>query len=692
MSNFKIYDPTSNTSIDVADMFVRRSAIPSLLKPVDTGSELWIFGKSITTGTADAPRRLSTAGSWALSQGGMSESYDYGVLDGVDLIPRNDGALFAHGLAGLSTVGPSLTDTTYQNGALYVEPTVVGPTPPTGIANYNNSFIFGAASTRQAAYYLVRDYSTGDPVVKMYSGGNSRWLGIGYSPNDFAAPYRTPTLTASPSSSNWKSIATMSYSTWTNTASILEDGTLWTWGPNDNGQLGRGTGGDEVGSVPGQITGGGTTWRDIAVGGYHMASIKSDSTLWTWGWGVFGALGNNSTTDRSSPVQTISAGSVWRQVACGFGHTAAIKTDGTLWSWGFNNNGQLGDNTTTNKSSPVQTVSGGTNWKQVACGSVFTAAVKSDGTLWTWGINGNGQLGTGATGTSISSPIQVGGAYGAMWSQVQARANGFYAVNYPEVITPTIATGGDIITTFGGYKYHVFTTSGTLAFTQLATGGTNVEAIIVGGGGGGGAKRGGGGGAGGFTYVTVGATASSYSVTIGAGGAGAPGQTSMGSDGSLSRLFMTGATVAGGGGGSGGWSGTAGSGGVPNGSGGGGGEVGPGGGGGTQPGAGNGTGNAGGAKVSLGGSGGGGAATAGSAGPSGAGGLGNSSFSAWGTITGTTTVYSTGGRGGDSGAGTSGPAGTPNTGNGGEGADDNSGFVGGAGGSGIIVVRYPFAG
>lgn len=691
MSNFKIYDPASNTSIDVADLFVRRSSISSLQKSSDAGSELWIFGKSNTDGLPGAPRRLSLIGNWALTQTGWSEAYQYGLLNGVDLIPRNDGTLFAHGLAGLSTVGPSLTDTTYQNGALYTEPTVVGPVPPTGITNPNSSFIFGASSTLQAAYYLVRDYSTGTPVVKMYSGGYTRWLGLGYSPSSgYDAPYRPPTLMASPSSSNWKSIATTSYSSYATTASILEDGTLWTWGPNDYGQLGRGFPGDDSGSLPGQINGGGTTWRAVSVGGNHMVGIKTDNTLWGWGWNALGQLGETTNTNKISPVQTVSAGSVWRQAACGYAHTMAIKTDGTLWGWGFNAQGQLGDNTSANKFSPVQTVSGGTNWKQVTCGVTFTAAVKSDGTMWTWGFNNDGQLGTGAGGANRSSPIQVGGAYGAMWSQVQARTAGFYAVNYPEVTTPTLATGGNVVATYGGYRYHAFTSSGTFTVTQLAAGGTNIEAVIVGGGGGGGAKRGGGGGAGGFSFVSTPVAVTSYAVTIGAGGAGAPGQTSLGSTGGTTSLGALGSS--GGGGGSGGWSGTAGSGVAPNGSGGGGGQVGPGGGGGTSPGAGVGTGKSGGAAPSLGGSGGGGASTNGFVGPNGTGGYGNSDFGTWGTVIGGATTFSTGGMGGADYGGTNGAAAPSNTGNGGEGADDNSGFVGGAGGSGIVIIRYPFAG
>ena len=98
----------------------------------------------------------------------------------------------------------------------------------------------------------------------------------------------------------------------------------------------------------------------------------SDGSLWTWGFG--GALGDGTTTNRSSPVTTAGGGTNWKQVACGGLHTAAIKTDGTLWTWGYNTYGGLGDGTTNYRSSPGTTAGGGTNWKQVAGGSLHTAA------------------------------------------------------------------------------------------------------------------------------------------------------------------------------------------------------------------------------------------------------------------------------------------------------------------------------
>jgi alpha-tubulin suppressor-like RCC1 family protein len=214
---------------------------------------------------------------------------------------------------------------------------------------------------------------------------------------------------------NWKQV-TGGY----HTAAIKTDGTLWTWGYNYYGQLGDSTAVTK--SSPVQTIAGGTNWKQVAGGEMHTAAIKTDGTLWAWGLNSSGQLGDNTTVSKSSPVQTIAGGTNWKQVAAGYSHTTAIKTDGTLWNWGRNNNGQLGDSTTTSKSSPVQTIAGGTDWKQVACGYYHTTAIKTDGTLWTWGNNNNGQLGDSTLGILKSSPVQTI-AGGTNWKQVAAGYN-----------------------------------------------------------------------------------------------------------------------------------------------------------------------------------------------------------------------------------------------------------------------------
>ena len=208
---------------------------------------------------------------------------------------------------------------------------------------------------------------------------------------------------------NWKQVECGYF----HTAAIKTDGTLWSWGGNSYGQLGDNT--VTTRSSPIQTVAFGNSWKQVSCSRGYVSAIKTDGTLWCWGNNSYGQLGNNTTTKTSSPVQTIAFGTNWKQVACGYFHTAAIKTDGTLWGWGRNSNGQLGDNTVTNRSSPVQTVAFGSNWKSVACGESHSVAIKTDGTLWNWGSNANGKLGDN-TVTGRSSPVQTS-AFGTSWKQ-----------------------------------------------------------------------------------------------------------------------------------------------------------------------------------------------------------------------------------------------------------------------------------
>jgi len=237
------------------------------------------------------------------------------------------------------------------------------------------------------------------------------------------APKSSPVQTVA-FGTNWKQVSSGFY----HCAAIKTDGTLWTWGRNNYAQLGINTVANK--SSPVQTVAYGTNWKSVSAGGRTTAAIKNDGTLWIWGDGDKGELGDNlsyvsGNNRKSSPIQTITFGTNWKQVSAGYYHTTAIKTDGTLWCWGSNTDGQLGDNTIVSKSSPVQTIAFGTSWKQVSAGYKFTAAIKTDGTLWNWGANtNNGQLGDNTT-ASRSSPVQTT-AYGTNWKQVSC--GGYHTV------------------------------------------------------------------------------------------------------------------------------------------------------------------------------------------------------------------------------------------------------------------------
>jgi hypothetical protein len=190
------------------------------------------------------------------------------------------------------------------------------------------------------------------------------------------------------------------------TCARKQDGTLWCWGNNYHGQLGDGTTASPKPS-PVQVTALGTSAVEVAPGYFYTCARKQDGTLWCWGCNSGGKLGDGTTTGTPSPVQVTALGTSAVEVAASFSHTCARKQDGTLWCWGDNYYGQLGDGTTVwPKTSPVQVAALGASAVEVAAGEAHTCARKGDGTLWCWGNNYYGQLGDGTT-TDKLSPVQV---------------------------------------------------------------------------------------------------------------------------------------------------------------------------------------------------------------------------------------------------------------------------------------------
>lgn len=214
---------------------------------------------------------------------------------------------------------------------------------------------------------------------------------------------------------NWLQVS-IGYS---HVGAVKQDGTLWMWGSNAYGQLGDNT--IVPKSSPVQTIASGNNWKQVSCTERNTAAIKKDGTLWIWGANAYGQIGDNTIVDKSSPVQTIAYSGNWKRVSFGYAHVGALKTDGTLWCWGRNLNGQLGDNSITSKSSPVQTISYGTNWKTIDCGNSHTASIKNDGSLWLWGGNGSGILADGTT-TDRSSPVQTA-LGGFNWKQVACGSN-----------------------------------------------------------------------------------------------------------------------------------------------------------------------------------------------------------------------------------------------------------------------------
>ena len=220
-------------------------------------------------------------------------------------------------------------------------------------------------------------------------------IGNGSQFTGYSSPVQVGTL------NDWKEVNAGNYFT----TATKTDGTLWSWGYANSGVLGLNDGTNR--SSPVQI---GTlnNWSKVFTGALQTMAIKTDGTLWSWGYNNVGQLGSNNTITRSSPVQ-VGTLNTWSDISISFAnssHVAAVRTNGTLWTWGNNDFGQLGSNNITNRSSPVQ-VGTLTNWSKVFTGPSHTMAIKTDGTLWAWGKNTYGYFGNGQL-ISRSSPVQIG--------------------------------------------------------------------------------------------------------------------------------------------------------------------------------------------------------------------------------------------------------------------------------------------
>jgi alpha-tubulin suppressor-like RCC1 family protein len=325
------------------------------------------------------------------------------------------------GIAWHFTTQPPQKPTVLTNPAdniTYNSATLNGTVNPNGLAataffNYGTSTSYGITVTGTNPGNGTSPVSTTANVTGLTPGilyyfrvGAENVVGITYGLNQ---TFTTPS----------QAIASGGYHGF----AIRANGTLWAWGANGNGQLGRG---DTLSPQLTPVQIGSDTWRTIAAGTNHSLGIRTDNTLWAWGDNANGKLGLGDTNQRLLPTQ-VQPGTTWKMITAGEQYTLGIRTDDTLWAWGQNNVGQLGLGDSTQRLSPAQTQPG-TTWKIVKAGMYHSLGIRSDDTLWAWGYNVSGELGLSDT-NARNVPTQV--QPGTTWRTIALGCGGNSGDNPP---------------------------------------------------------------------------------------------------------------------------------------------------------------------------------------------------------------------------------------------------------------------
>lgn len=245
---------------------------------------------------------------------------------------------------------------------------------------------------------------------------------------------------------------------------ITRDGTLWAWGKNDRGQLGDGTTTDRY-----QPVAVGPGFRSVTAGAMHVLAVKSDGTLWAWGWNGYGQVGDGTETTRTSPVQI---GTGFQTVGAGVYYSAALKTDGSLWGWGSNGAGAPGTGAGVDTNVPLQI---GTGYIAFAVGkggaqSDYIVALKADGTVWAWGANPYGQLGDGTFVGHAGPATVVNEAVTGVLDLISDVANSIPGSAAPKIVLEARRLGGIAGLTLGSNVYFGAIDLGALAGTFSADG------------------------------------------------------------------------------------------------------------------------------------------------------------------------------------------------------------------------------
>lgn len=331
-----------------------------------------------------------------------------------------------------------------------------------------------AAETNSNSSYYINAKDT------LFAWGNNQYgqLGDGTMTNDsFAVKIPFPSGVT-----GWMQVAGGQG----HTVALGNDGNVYTWGYNSNGQLGIGTTANSAMPVKVAMPSGVTKWTSVAAGALHTVAVGNDGNVYAWGQNNFGELGNASTTDAGTPVKMkLPAGLTPMRAYAGNNCSLVLFSNGALYATGRNGNGQLGNNTKTDSDTlvEVQFPTDVTAWTDVAAGGYHVAAIGNDGNLYAWGSDGNGQVANYTTTSAVLLPTMV---------TMPAGVTGWEAVACGENFTEAIASDGNIYEagysgdgeTGNGNTYHSLDTlkaanmpSGVTKYLNVAAGHNHVIAI-----------------------------------------------------------------------------------------------------------------------------------------------------------------------------------------------------------------------
>jgi alpha-tubulin suppressor-like RCC1 family protein len=366
-----------------------------------------------------------------LQLGGHSVVIDYYVDDprwGKVLVASAEGSVdVTDGSETIDFTGMTPRYVHDEDGVTTLQKLLIGVDPARRLAH------FGVVSTGLSHSCAIRDNAT------LWCWGDNRYGQLGSEVNA-----GTPRANTTPRrvEGQWATVSSGD----DHTCAIREDGTLWCWGANKDGQLGRAAGVGTENAHPDVVqVGDAIDWVDVSAGGGHTCGVRADHSLWCWGANGFGQLGIAGGGSTTVPTQV--GGNRWVEVAAGADHTCALGTDSHIWCWGSNAHGELGNSINAGtgasnldpalvgrqdpagisgspESDPARLAG---SWASISAKGFQTCAVRVDHTLWCWGNNRDGQLGrTDNIGTDLpnSVPLQLGDL-GLGWTRVsEGRALG----------------------------------------------------------------------------------------------------------------------------------------------------------------------------------------------------------------------------------------------------------------------------